>query len=214
MKITKFGHCCLLIEENGVKILTDPGSFTTAQNDIAGVDLLLITHEHQDHFHVDSVKAILKNNPDIAVITNSAVGKLLEKEGIKYQVVEDGQSTDFKGVKISGHGTKHAEIWKEIGQVINTGYIISGRMYLPGDAFYLPGVPVEILALPTAGPWLNFHQAIQFAIDVKPQICFPVHDEILGDKQMFFNGWFAQILQSEGLKMVVPKLGEEIKEIQ
>ncbi|MBI2052837.1 MAG: MBL fold metallo-hydrolase, partial [Candidatus Ryanbacteria bacterium] len=29
MKITKFGHCCLLIKENGVRILTDPGTYST-----------------------------------------------------------------------------------------------------------------------------------------------------------------------------------------
>ena len=29
MKIKKLGHCCLVIEINGRKIMTDPGSWTT-----------------------------------------------------------------------------------------------------------------------------------------------------------------------------------------
>ena len=28
MKVKKLGHCCLIIEENGKKIMTDPGSWT------------------------------------------------------------------------------------------------------------------------------------------------------------------------------------------
>jgi len=28
MKITKLGHCCLLIETKGKRVLTDPGSYT------------------------------------------------------------------------------------------------------------------------------------------------------------------------------------------
>lgn len=55
MKITKLGHCCLVIEEAGQKILTDPGTFTTSQNDMTDINILLITHEHADHYHLDSV---------------------------------------------------------------------------------------------------------------------------------------------------------------
>ena len=58
MKITKFGHCCLLIEENGVRILTDPGTYSTQQSEVKNIDFVLITHEHADHFHIDSLKAL------------------------------------------------------------------------------------------------------------------------------------------------------------
>lgn len=52
MKITKFGHCCLLIEENGVRILTDPGTYSTQQSEVKNIDFVLITHEHADHFQL------------------------------------------------------------------------------------------------------------------------------------------------------------------
>lgn len=56
MKVTKFGHCCLLIEEEGLRILTDPGSYSTRQNDVQNIDVILITHEHPDHLHIESLK--------------------------------------------------------------------------------------------------------------------------------------------------------------
>lgn len=214
MKITKIGHCCLVIEENGVKILTDPGSFSTGQNDLTGIDVLLISHDHEDHFHADSVGAILKNNPDALVVTNKGVGKHLDEKGIKYQLLEDGQEADVKGVHISGHGTKHAEIWKDLGQTENTGFMIANKFFMPGDAFTNPGKPVEILGLPTAGPWMNFRQAIEYALEIKPKVAFPIHDAILGQFAGFFNGWFAQILQTEGVKMVMAEPGKEIEGLE
>ena len=41
MKITKLGHCCLVIEEKGLKILTDPGSYTDTQNNIKEIQELV-----------------------------------------------------------------------------------------------------------------------------------------------------------------------------
>ena len=38
MKITKFGHCCMLVEEKGLRILVDPGNFSTAQNELMDIE--------------------------------------------------------------------------------------------------------------------------------------------------------------------------------
>ena len=58
MHITKIGHCCLLIKTNNLTILTDPGAYTTAQNAITDIDIVLITHEHPDHLHTESLKQV------------------------------------------------------------------------------------------------------------------------------------------------------------
>src|SRR5258706_2321282 len=108
MKLTKFGHCCLLIETKGLRILTDPGVFTTEQNTLTNIDIVLITHEHQDHFHLDSLKVIMKNNPSAKIITNKTVGVLLAKENIPFSTVEHGENTSEKGVVIEGFGILHA----------------------------------------------------------------------------------------------------------
>lgn len=74
MHIKKFAHYCLLIEIVGKKIVTDPGMYSTAQNELTGIDAVVITYEHGDHFHAESVQAIVKNNPRVMVIANAAVG--------------------------------------------------------------------------------------------------------------------------------------------
>lgn len=176
MKITKFGHCCLYIEHKGIKILTDPGAYSTSQDEITGVDIILITHEHPDHLHIDSLKKVLTNNPNAKIITNFGVGVLLEKENIFFEKVEDGQYTEINSLLIEGFGSHHEEIYKELGQVQNTGYFIDNILFYPGDAFTNPGKQVEILATPIAGPWTTFKKAMEYVLEIKPRICFPVHD--------------------------------------
>lgn len=189
MKITKLGHCCLVVEENGLRIMTDPGAWSTLQNEATGIDYVFITHEHQDHFHLESLKTVLKNNPKAKIVTNQSVGKLLDAEKISYELLEHGGVKEFSGVHVEGHGGKHAVIYENFGQVQNTGYFFQNRFFYPGDAFYVPAeasakegnpsMPVEILALPVAGPWMKISEAIDYAKLLKPKVCFLVHDGFL-----------------------------------
>jgi L-ascorbate metabolism protein UlaG (beta-lactamase superfamily) len=181
MKITKLGHCCLLIEHKGKKIMTDPGAWSDAQNIVLGVDAILITHEHADHLHIESLETILHNNPNAHIITNSSVKKLLDEKNIPCEIVEDTQSTLFHEITIEGFGSTHEEIYDQLGQVQNTGYFIDNKLFYPGDAFTNPQKTVDILALPIVAPWTTFKTALDYALEIKPRIAFPVHDGMLID---------------------------------
>ncbi len=212
MKITKIGHCCLLIKENGVTILTDPGMFSTGQDELTGIDVVIITHEHQDHFHIDSLKRVLKNNPKAKVITNGSVGKLLDKEQIQYQIVAHGGVSIINNVFIEGFGTTHAEIYKEIPSVENTGYFINKKLFYPGDALYNPERTVEILALPICGPWLKISEVIEYAVKINPKKAFPVHDALLNEKSMpIYSRAPQKFLEAKGISFQVLDLGKEVE---
>jgi len=207
MRITKYGHCCLLIEVGGIRILTDPGSYSTLPDGLDSIDLVLITHEHQDHLHVDSLKTVLQNNPQIKVITNKSVGSLLEREEIAYQVIEDGQNVTEKGILIEGLGKEHAIIYPTIPLTENIGFFIAGKLFYPGDALTEPSHPVEILALPVAGPWLKLSEAIDYALKLKPKVCFPVHDGILKNPGLSHR-LPSIILEPQGIKFIVMEEGK------
>ena len=177
MKIKKLGHCCLVIETNGKRVMTDPGSYTVdEQAKEKNIDLILITHEHGDHLHIESLKKILVNNPNVKIVTNNGVGKILSESRIKYEVLENKVVQEILGIELEAHDCKHEEIFEEYGQVQNTGYFIDKRLFYPGDAFYNPGKPIEILALPVAGPWTRIKDFLKYALEIKPTVCFPVHD--------------------------------------
>lgn len=181
MEITKIGHCCLVIEMNGKRILTDPGAFTEAQNEERNIDMVLITHEHMDHLHTDSLKTVLAHNPEAIVVCNSAVGKLLVDENIEHTVLEGQGVAEIAGVPLAAYDGEHVEIFQEVGKVQNTGYFIADHLFYPGDAYTEPGREVPVMALPVAGPWCKVSEAIEYALAVKPKTAFPVHDAVLSE---------------------------------
>ena len=179
MRITKLGHSCLSIEDGEGKLLTDPGMYSTAQNNVTGVSVVLISHEHPDHFHIESLKKVLEHNPKAEIFTNKAVGRLLAKEDIRFTLLEHHQKKIVSGFLIEGYGEKHAEILPSMAVVPNTGFLINEKLFFPGDAFYNPKREIEALALPVCGPWLKLSEAIAYAKEVDPHIAFPIHDGML-----------------------------------
>jgi L-ascorbate metabolism protein UlaG (beta-lactamase superfamily) len=210
MKIKKFGHCCLLIEVDGVKLLTDPGSYTTEQQISEKIDAVLITHEHADHLHVESLKEVLKKNPEAVVITNTGVGKKLDEAGVAYTVVEGRSKTEVKGIEIEAYDGKHEEIFEEIGQVQNTGYFIAGKLFYPGDSFKDPEREVDVLALPVAGPWCKIPDAVRYALQVKPKKAFPVHDGMIKPDSLGLTQRIPEkVLTDNGIEFIILNAGEE-----
>jgi L-ascorbate metabolism protein UlaG (beta-lactamase superfamily) len=178
MNITKFGHCCLLIEVKGVRILTDPGNYNTTP-EVERVDAILITHEHPDHLHVESLQVVLGKNPAVRVFSHAGVGKILDDAGISYTLISDGEAVVVKGVSIESSGSVHACIHHDLPAVQNTGFYIDETLFYPGDSFHNPKKDITILALPVAGPWMKLEEAIEYAKLIKPKVVFPVHDGML-----------------------------------
>ena len=69
MKITHFGHSCLLVEIDGTRVLFDPGTFSHGFEGIEGLDAILITHQHPDHCDVARL-------PDLRAIAFNGVTAL------------------------------------------------------------------------------------------------------------------------------------------
>lgn len=238
MNIKKLGHCCLLIKTKSLNILTDPGIFNAnqisgaivsadantstnasadaSQNELTGIDIILITHEHSDHLHVESLELVLKHNPNALVLTNSGVSKILKEKNITHEILEGSAEKFFSELHIQAFDGKHEEIFEEIGQVQNTGYLIDGRLFYPGDSFTVPKgsdgtkLTVEILALPVAGPWCKVSDAIRYALAVMPKYAFPVHDgQLVGERIGGSHAIPAKILGSARIEFVALKDGEE-----
>ncbi|MCL5430453.1 MAG: MBL fold metallo-hydrolase [Candidatus Marsarchaeota archaeon] len=201
MKITKFAHSCLLIEDGSVRLLFDPGKYSTKQNRLNNIDAVFVTHEHVDHYATESMKAIVANNPNVRVFTNRGVAALLDKDGIKYSLLEHGQSIDVKGVEVEAFGEKHAVVYPTIPLVANTGYLIAGRLFHPGDQLTVPPKGIELLALPVAGPWVKVSEFIDYAKAVKPKTCFPIHDaSITSDASQYSLA--PKLLEPSGIKYI------------
>lgn len=56
MKLTKLGHACVRLEKNGRALVIDPGALTPQDDALAGVEAVLVTHEHADHLDPDRLR--------------------------------------------------------------------------------------------------------------------------------------------------------------
>ena len=205
MTITKYGHCCLLLEIEGKRILTDPGGFSHGFAKLTNLDLILITHEHPDHLHTESLQALLANNPDATVVCNASVGKLLTEQGIAYTNLSDRETATVAGIALKPYNGPHVEIINDFGLVENTGYLIGGgSFFYPGDAYTVPEERIQVLAAPVAGPWLKVAEAIRYVLAVSPAQVVPVHDAVLSKEgRSVVYPHFLRELTEQGIQFTV-----------
>ncbi len=205
MKITKYGHACLLIEDNGKRLLIDPGSFAELKVEgIGPVDVIAITHEHGDHVVADLIRALKPK----AVISGSAVKEMLAKEQIEAQVLPAGQAQTIEGFTIEAFAAQHEAI--PFPPPENMAYFINNRLLHTGDSYFTDGLPQpEILAVPTQGPWAKAVDSIAFASKLKPKVAIPVHNGLYKTEiSEMFDGWIGGKLTEAGIDYKYLGVGE------
>ncbi len=178
MRITKFGHACLLLEEGSARILTDPGSYSRGFEELTDLNAVLITHQHADHLDVAHAKGLITKNPGLKVYADEGSAALLVKEGVPTQAVHAGDEFDVAGVKVEVLGQDHAIIHADIPRIPNVCYLVNGTFFYPGDSLTLPERPIEVLALPLVAPWLRVGEMVDYLRAVGPKVAIPVHDAI------------------------------------
>ncbi|GAI93593.1 unnamed protein product, partial [marine sediment metagenome] len=70
LKITFIGHATLIFTFNGKVIYVDPYSELADYSTLPKADIILITHEHSDHFDLSAIK-ILRTNKTKLVLTET-----------------------------------------------------------------------------------------------------------------------------------------------
>jgi L-ascorbate metabolism protein UlaG (beta-lactamase superfamily) len=181
MRVTKYEHAALVVEEDERKLVIDPGSFTRSLSDLTDVEAIVVTHEHADHWTPEQLKGLLATNPSASVFGPAGVAAALGAEGIAVETVTDGDTVEVGPFTLTFAGTDHAVIHESIPVPDNTGVLVNGKLFYPGDAFFVPPFPVEVLAAPVGAPWLKISEAMDYVSAVKPARSFPVHEKTLSD---------------------------------
>ncbi|MFJ9823988.1 MBL fold metallo-hydrolase [Streptomyces sp. NPDC101160] len=181
MKLTKNTHACVRLEKDGRTLVIDPGMFT--EEDAAlGADVLLVTHEHPDHFDEARLRAALDANPAAEVWTLRSVAEQLTAAFPgRVHTVGHGDTFSAAGFDVQVHGELHAVIHPDIPRITNVGFLVDGSVFHPGDALTVPDRPVETLFLPVMAPWNKISEVIDYVREVKPVRAFDVHDALLTD---------------------------------
>ncbi|MYS43543.1 MBL fold metallo-hydrolase, partial [Streptomyces sp. SID5998] len=182
MKLTKKSHSCVVLDKDGRRLVIDPGGFSE-EDAVAGADVLLITHEHPDHFDEGRVRAALEARPDAEVWTlKSVADQLAPAFPGRVHTVGHGDAFTAAGFDVQVHGELHAVIHPDIPRITNVGYLIDGGdVFHPGDALTVPDRPVDTLMLPVMAPWNKISEVIDYVREVKPRRAYDIHDALLTD---------------------------------
>lgn len=181
MRLTKFGHSCLLVEEGGARLLLDPGTLSGGFEGLQGLTAVLYTHQHNDHLDADRVRRLLDGNPGVRVVCDEGSAGQLGQAGADVEVVHEGDELELRGARVRALGRDHAMVHPDVPIVPNVGYLVGGRLFHPGDAFTRPDQPVEVLAVPTAAPFMKLAEAIDYLREVGPTVAVPIHEKLLSE---------------------------------
>jgi len=181
MRFTKLGHSCIRLEKDGAILVIDPGSFSDASAALDGASAVLVTHEHPDHLDADAIRAGLSSDPDLTLWANQSICAQFGEFGGRVREVRHGDALDVAGFSVHVYGVDHALIHQDIPLVINTGFLVEGELFHPGDSYTVPEEPVRTLLLPISAPWLMAGEMIDYFRAVAPGRGYAIHDAILND---------------------------------
>lgn len=185
MKLTHHGHSCIELSVADATVLFDPGTFSSF-DDVAGLDAIVVTHQHPDHLDPDRLDALREANPDAAWFADPQTAEQLRDKGLDVTATKAGETFSVKGARFEGVGATHAEIHPYIERISNVGIVASGdgepRLFHPGDS--LEGCPenVDYLCLPLVAPWSAVRETIAFVRAVEPKHVIPIHDKVAADR--------------------------------
>jgi len=178
MFVTKLGHSCVLVETEDRVALFDPGVWSDKDliNAIKNVDRIVYTHEHADHFDIDTLKGLVAKFPEAHVVCNDSIDKKIKEAGINCVVREETQCTrKFQSL----HDTR----LPFVGATAPTqdGFHFKDMFTHPGDSNSFMETK-KVLAMPFVAPWGLPIEAIETVLKLKPQYVLPIHDWLYTDE--------------------------------
>jgi L-ascorbate metabolism protein UlaG (beta-lactamase superfamily) len=185
VRITHFGHSCVLLDTGSARLLIDPGGFSAGFESLTGLDAVLVTHQHPDHLDPERLRPLLAANPDARLVVDAGTAGQLA--GVDHEVAAPSDELRIAGATVSVLGGQHAVIHGDIPVIDNHAYLVDGTHLHPGDSFTVAPTPVEVLFLPTGAPWLKLSEAVDYLRATAPRVTVPIHEAFLARPAMVYG---------------------------
>ena len=210
MKITKYEHACVALEEQGKKMIIDPGAFTATFGEPHHILAVVITHVHPDHFDPGHLRRIQDNNPEVQFFTTAEVAAQFQKPGVA--IVKADDTVALGPFTLRFYGQTHAVILPEVAPPQNIGVQVNDSFYYGGDSFITPETSVEVLAVPTSAPWLKISEVADYIRSARPKRCFPTHNALLSEQgHATTSKWISEVCEKEGIGFRFLSPGESLE---
>ena len=177
-RFTWFKQSAYRWDGDGLTVYLDPWGIP---DDAPAADLVLITHAHFDHFVMEDIDRVRKD--DTAFVAPRDVASELSGD---VQPVAPGESLDIRGVKVQavpayntveGRTDNHPQANGWVGYVLDLG---GTSVYHAGDTDHLPDLEsiragITFLPIGGAGYTMNGREAAALAKAIGPDVAVPMH---------------------------------------
>ncbi|MFA4966386.1 MAG: MBL fold metallo-hydrolase [Thermoleophilia bacterium] len=199
-RITFLGHATVLIELDGLRILTDPvlrqqvgPLYRRTPRPLLGrlgdLDLILISHLHLDHYDPASLRLVAGGTP---IVGPPGSARSLRFRGFTdVREIVPGEHFRLGGLEVVATEARHRGTRHPLARrTPSIGYVLSGSrdVYFAGDTGLFEGMSdlwdgLDVALLPIAGlgPWLpefkhlSPRHAVRALELLRPRIVIPIH---------------------------------------
>jgi L-ascorbate metabolism protein UlaG (beta-lactamase superfamily) len=196
VRITWIGHSTVLVELDGVRLLTDPVLRPRVTHlrrigpvdweALRGIDAIAVSHAHYDHLDPPSLRRLGRSIP---LIVPRGAARMVR--GFDRVIeLEVGDETRVGALSIRATHAEHSGHRDFLGSpAAAVGFLVSGsaRLYFPGDTDLFPGMSslaggLDAALLPVAG-WgsrvpkghLDPARAAEALGLLQPRVAIPIH---------------------------------------
>lgn len=199
MRITYVGHATVLIDMDGVRVLTDPilrGRVAhlrrrgrVSADVLRGIDSVLISHAHMDHLDPPSLSRLGREMP---TIVPRGAGPLLRRKGFQRVIeIDEGADVRIGPVTVTATHAEHEGARMPFGTTAPClGYRLAGSssIFFAGDTDLFAGMReigeggIDVALLPIWG-WgsklpeghLTPAKAAEALTRLRPRVAIPIH---------------------------------------
>lgn len=205
IKITFVNHSTFLIQYAGLNILTDPiWSFRCSPFQFAGpnrmrppgvkfedlpkIDLVLLSHNHYDHFDTNTVKDLIKKYQPHFIVPLGMKKSIHKLGGKRVEAIDWNQSVEFEKISITGTPANHftSRGLFDRDRTLWCGYLLqfgNHKLYFVGDTGYGPNFkkigeqygPIDISLIPIGAYKPEWFMG---PIHISPPQAIQVHKDI------------------------------------
>lgn len=214
-------HSAINVEVGGKSLYFDPFHLTDSKSKLSmaldSADIVLITHDHYDHFSPLDIKLILKEDTKIvmpssmkAIYEDSIINELIDYSNVYY--VKPNDSIQIGDISILAVPSYNVGKTFHISDKKYVGYIVSNN----GESIYVAGdtdinddninIKCDIALLPVGGTYtMNSTEAAKLANTIRPKIVYATHyGDIVGVSGADGDGEAFKKLVDKDIEVILP----------
>lgn len=207
--VAPLSHASFVMTTPGLVIYNDPVGGKDLYAGQPAADLILITHEHGDHYDADTLAGIVGENTKL-VVNPAVMGMLSDELKAKATAIGNGEKTTVGAVAIEAipayNTTEDRLKYHPKGR--DNGYVLTidgKRVYIAGDTEDIPEMraltDIYVAFVPMNLPYtMTTDQAASAVSEFKPEFVYPYHyrdsdpkdfeAKVEGDTKVVMGPWY------------------------